>query len=111
MPIDTKCPICKSMNEVYGSDCMGNHTSKRCVDCGAFLDPDFMKEELAKGRIKQFIWIGNDQYLGSGNLMEYVLSAIDKNKDKVYAIHTRVEKIERLKANGQTEKIIYEAKK
>jgi len=107
MPIDVKCPECGSMNEVYGSDCIGKYTAKRCVDCGAFLDPDYMKEELAKGKIKQFLWIGNDSYLGSGNLIEYVLSAIDKDKTKVYAIHTRVEKIERLKENGQTDKVIW----
>lgn len=107
MPIDVKCRECGSMNEVYNSDCIGKHIAKRCVDCGAFLDPGYMKEELAKGKIKQFLWIGNDSYLGSGNLIEYVLSAIDKDKTKVYAIHTRVEKIERLKENGQTDKVIW----
>jgi len=107
MPIDVKCPECGSMNEVYGSDRMGNHTAKRCVDCGAFLDSGFMKEELAKGKIKQWLWIGNDNYIGSGNLMEYVLSAVDEDKTKIYAIHTRVEKIERLKENGQTDKVIW----
>lgn len=110
MPIDTKCPVCDTVNEVYGNDLIrGDHTVKRCSMCGAFLDPDYVKKSLANDTIRKFLWIMDGIYQGSGIMANLVVSGIDKDK-KLYMVQTRIEKIELLKETGQTEKIIFQDK-